>query len=157
VVKRRTSSRISLPVVFQPLFQKQLLPQLRELKCFFRYNKSSKTSLLIKDTVVLEIASAELLRNKVSGVSTEVTWQTLSDTSQPKHLTLLVKINSRRSSAHTISRRSHSSSSSDHAPQVVLQVQHLSASSIHSISLVPDLLLMLVKEKQENSMDLWIA
>merc|ERR1711907_80058 len=154
---KTVSSQISLLVVFQPLSQRQLSPQLKELRCFFRYNRSLRISHQSKDTMVSEIASQELLRNKVSGVFTEVTWQTLSDTSQLKLLTSHAKINSRRSSTHMISRRSHSSSSLDHAPQVVLQVLHPFASYIHSISLVPDLLLMLVLEKLESSLDLLTA
>jgi len=104
-----------------------------------------------------KIASQELLRIKVSGVFTEVTWQMSSVISQPRLLTSHAKINTEKFSAHTILRKNHSSSSLDLAHQVEPPVPHPSVSYIHSISQELDLLLMSVVQERENLMVSLIA
>merc|ERR1711937_481761 len=154
---KRTFWSISSLVVFQPLFPRLLLLQSRELSFCCKCRMLTKTFQLIRDIMVLEIASRESQLSKVSLLSGEVTWLTSSDISQLKLLTSHAKTSTRRLSAHTIQRQTQVSSSLVTVPQVVLLVPLHCASSTHWTSQEPDLLLMLVLEKIENSLVLLIA
>lgn len=72
--------------------------------------------------------------------------------SQPKHLTLPVKISIRKLSTHTTQRYNQASSSLETVLLVVLLVQHHSALCILLISQEPDLPLMSVPDQIENLM-----
>jgi hypothetical protein len=107
--------------------------------------------------MVLEIVSLELLRNKVSHPCGEAILPMSSVISQPKHLTLPVKISIRKLSAHTTQRHNQACSSSETVLLVVLLVQHHSVLCTLSISQEPDLPLMSVPEEIENSQVLLTA